>query len=73
MRFTYIDVNFEVKYEGHQNCSKTLSVHILRVLVTIIFDIQIDINMCEPHFVNLFFCEPPPWSMCLTFWHLTSF
>ena len=20
-----------------------------------------------------FFCEPPPWSMCLTFWHFTSF
>ena len=23
MRFTYIDVNSDVKYEGHQNCSKT--------------------------------------------------
>ena len=31
MRFTHIDVNFDVKYEGHQNCSKTLSLHILRV------------------------------------------
>ena len=31
MRFTYINVNFDVKYEGHQNCSKTLSMHILRV------------------------------------------
>ena len=31
MRFTYIDINFDVKYEGHQNCSKTLSMHILRV------------------------------------------
>ena len=31
MRFTHIDVNFDVKYEGHQNCSKTLSMHILRV------------------------------------------
>ena len=30
MRFTHIDVNFDVKYEGHQNCSKTLSMHILR-------------------------------------------
>ena len=27
MRFTDIDV----KYEGHQNCSKTLSMHILRI------------------------------------------
>ena len=31
MRLTHIDVNFDVKYEGHQNCSKTLSMHILRV------------------------------------------
>ena len=60
MRFTHIDVNFDVKYEGHQNCSKTLSMHILRVLVTIICDVKIDINMCEPHYVNLIFCEPLP-------------
>ena len=31
MRLTHIDVNFDVKYESHQNCSKTLSLHILRV------------------------------------------
>ena len=31
MWFTHIDVNFDVKYEGHQNCSKTLSMPILRV------------------------------------------
>ena len=31
MRFTHNDVNFDVKYEGHQNCSKTLPMHILRV------------------------------------------
>ena len=31
MIFTLIDVNFDVKYDGHQNCSKTLSMHILRV------------------------------------------
>ena len=31
MRFTDNDVNFDVKYEGHQNCSKRLSMHILRV------------------------------------------
>ena len=29
-------------------------------LVIIIFDIRIDVNMYEPHYVNLFFCEPPP-------------
>ena len=32
MRFTDIDVNFDIKYEGHQNCPKILSVNILRVL-----------------------------------------
>ena len=31
MRFTHFDINFDVKYEGHQNCSKTLSMPILRV------------------------------------------
>ena len=31
MRFTHIDVNFDIKYEGHQNCSKTLSMPIWRV------------------------------------------
>ena len=30
MRFTHIDINFGVKYEGNQNCSKTLSMYILR-------------------------------------------
>ena len=28
IRFTHIDVNLDVKYEGHQNCSKTLSMPI---------------------------------------------
>ena len=55
MRFTDIDVNFDVRYEGHQNCPKILSMNILRVLVTIMCDIKIDINICEPHYVNLFF------------------
>ena len=31
MRFTHIYVNFDVKYEGHQNCPKILSMNILRV------------------------------------------
>ena len=29
--------------------------HILRVLVIIIFDVKIGINICEPHYVHLFF------------------
>ena len=28
MRFTDIDVNFDVRYEGHQNCPKILSMNI---------------------------------------------
>ena len=31
MRFTHIEVNFDVRYEGHQNCPKILSMNILRV------------------------------------------
>ena len=31
MRFTHIDINFDVRYEGHQNCPKILSMNILRV------------------------------------------
>ena len=31
MRFTHIDVNLDVKYEGHQNLSEILSMDILRV------------------------------------------
>ena len=32
IRFTDIDVNFDITYEGHQNWSKILSLHILSVL-----------------------------------------
>ena len=31
MRFTYIDVNFHITYEGHQNWSKILSTDILSI------------------------------------------
>ena len=31
MRFTHIHINFDVRYEGHQNCPKILSMNILRV------------------------------------------
>ena len=31
MRFTDIDINFDVRYEGHQNCPKILSINILSV------------------------------------------
>ena len=46
-------INFDIKYEGHQNWSKTLSAHILWFfLVTIVCDIKIDINICEPHYIH---------------------
>ena len=60
MRFTDTDINFDITYQGHQNWSKILSMDILRVLVTIIYDIKIDVNICETHYVNLLFYEPPP-------------
>ena len=31
MRFTDIDINFDITYEGHQNCPKILSMNILSV------------------------------------------
>ena len=40
-------------------------------LVTIICKVKIDINMCEPHYVNLFFFVNLLHSPC--FWLLTSF
>ena len=54
LRFTYIDVNFDIKYEGHQNWSKYFLCTFGGFLVTIIFDIKIDVNVCEPHYVNIF-------------------
>ena len=59
MRFTDIDVKFDVKYEGHQNWSKYFLCTFWGFLVTIICDIKIDINLCEPHYVNLFFVNFP--------------
>ena len=35
--------------------------------MAIICDIKIDIIMCEPHCVKIFFCEPPPQSSCSDF------
>ena len=37
----------------HRKCFQT-------ILVTFILDVKIGINMCEPHYVNLLFCEPLP-------------
>ena len=49
---------------SHMKVTKIVQKHFLCTyrgfLVTIICDVKIDVNMCEPHYVNLFFCEPPP-------------
>ena len=45
MRFTHIDINFDVRYEGHQNCPKILSMDILRVFSDHHMWRQIDINV----------------------------
>ena len=42
-----------------------------QILMTFICDVKIDINMCEPHYVNLFFLLTS--SSCLTFWHFDIF
>ena len=57
---------------GHRKCFWT-------ILVTFIFDVKIDINMCEPHYVNLFFLWTSSivyvfdfltFDIFLTTWHL---
>ena len=49
------------------------------ILVTFIFDVKIDVNMCEPHYVNLFFLWTSSivyvfdfltFDIFLTTWHL---
>ena len=58
MRFTHIDINFAIKCDGDQKPSKcTLNVFLTN-LVTFIFYVKIDVNMCEPYYVNIFFVNP---------------
>ena len=52
MRFTHIDVNFDVTHDDHQKPSKCPQ---KVFMMTIIFDVKIDISICEPHCANLFF------------------
>ena len=46
--------------------------HILRVLVTITFEDKIGINICKPHYVNLFFRNllHSPYFWLFDFWYL---
>ena len=46
------------------------------ILMTFISDVKIDVNMCEPHYVNLFFVNlhhsPDIWHLSF-FWHFDTF
>ena len=61
MRFRDVDINFDAKYEGHQYCSKTLSVHILRVFG----ELASKVYMSQPGPIS-----PIYGGTC--FWHSTS-
>ena len=72
IRFTHIDVSFDIKYEGHPNWSNYFLCTFWGFLVTIIFDIKIDVNVCEPHYVIIFFVNLLHSSCVCLFdiWHL---
>ena len=54
MRFQHNEVNFEVRYEDHQNCSKTYFIDFLKVFSDHhIYVIKIDLILSEPHCVKL--------------------
>ena len=60
-KFTHIDVNFDIKYEGHQNCSKTLSMHIFRSFWSPSYVMSKLTSVCVNLIMSIyFFCEPPP-------------
>ena len=60
MRFTHIDINFDITYDGNQNPQSVHRKYFWTILVTFIFDVKLDINICKPCYVNLlFFCESP--------------
>ena len=73
MRFIHIDVNFDVKYDSDQNPQNVHRKYLWPILVTFIFDIKTDVNMCEPHYANLFVFvnvlhSPDVWLFDI--WHL---
>ena len=53
--FTFIDINFYITYDGHQKPSKCSQKVFWPILMTFICDVEIEIKMCEPHYINLFF------------------
>ena len=50
MRFTHIDLNFDVTYDGDQKPSKCF----WTILVTFLFDIKIDVN-CVNLIMSIYF------------------
>ena len=74
MRFTDIDINFDVRYEGHQNCPKILSMNILSVFSDHHLWRQ---NWCQYLWTSLcqfnFFVNLLHSLGVSIFWHLTSF
>ena len=52
MRFTHTNISCDVKYDGDQKPSKCAKKVFWPILVTFIFDVKIDVNMCEPHYVD---------------------
>ena len=55
MRFTDIDVNLMSNMKVTKIAQKYFLWTFWGFLVTIICDVKIDVNICEPHCVNLFF------------------
>ena len=49
MRFTDIDANFDIKYDGDQNPQNVHGKYFWQILMSFIFDVKIDVNICEPH------------------------
>ena len=49
MRFAHIDVNFDITYDGNQKPAKCALKYFRLNLVTFIFDVKLDINICKPH------------------------
>ena len=77
MRFTHIDINFDMMVTRNpQNVHRK---YFWAILMTFISDVKIDINMCEPHYVYLFFLwtssivqmfDYLTFDIFLTTWHL---
>ena len=79
MKFTHIDINFDVTYEGHQKPSKCQWKVFWPILITFMCDVKIDVKMCEPHYANLFIfvnlLQSPTvqfFDIFLTIWHLLN-